>query len=358
MKRNFKTQIIFALVLVLVITSFTGCNSKKNTKENSKTSTTRIFKDSVDREVEVPTQIDKVAVSGPLAQIVVFAIAPDKLAGISNAWSDLELMYIDEKYKDLTELGQLYGGKGDLNSETLIDSGAQVVIDVGEPKDDISNDLDKLQEQTGIPFVHISATLDKMDTTYTMLGELLDMKEEGEKLAKYCRNKYDEIVDIANSVDKKDVLYITGESGLNVLAKDSFHAEVIDLLANNVAVVDSPSSKGTGNEVDMEQIYNWDPEVIIFAPDSIALSASDMPDWQKLRAIQSNEYYQVPEGPYNWMGFPPSVQRFLGMMWTAKVLYPKSADYDLAKDIKEYFKLFYHTDLSDSMANDFILDLQ
>lgn len=60
------------------------------------------------------------------------------------------------------------------------------------------------------------------------------------------------LVSIADSVDKVNLLYITGDEGLNVIAQGSFHAEVIDLLSNNLAVVDEPSSKGTGNEVDME----------------------------------------------------------------------------------------------------------
>ena len=54
--------------------------------EPATASETRIFTDSVGREVELPAQIDKVAVSGPLAQIVLFALCPDKLVGIANEW--------------------------------------------------------------------------------------------------------------------------------------------------------------------------------------------------------------------------------------------------------------------------------
>ncbi len=53
-------------------------------------------------------------------------------------------------------------------------------------------------------------------------------------------------------------------------------------------------------------------------------------------------------GPYNWMGFPPSVQRILGMLWMAKLLYPDAADYDLFTEVRAYFKLFYHCDLSEA----------
>ena len=144
-----------------------------------------------------------------------------------------------------------------------------MVIDVGEPKDSMAEDLDALQEQTGIPFVHIDAYLASMDDTYAMLGDLLAMPNEAQGLADYCRYAYDKVKAIADSVEKVNLLYVTGEEGLNVIARGSYHAEVIDMLCNNLAVVDEPSSKGTGNEVDMEQILNWNPDAVIFAPGSI-----------------------------------------------------------------------------------------
>ena len=51
-------------------------------------------------------------------------------------------------------------------------------------------------------------------------------------------------------------------------------------------------------------------------------------------------------GPYNWMGFPPSAQRLLGMLWMAKLLYPDAATYDLQAGVTQYFQMFYHCDLT------------
>ena len=343
-----KTQRLLALLLALVMTlSLAACGAQSAPTEDENTAPeTRVFTDSVGREVTVPVQIDQVAVSGPMAQIVLFALCPDKLVGISNAWDESAAQYLDTEYYNLPLLGQLYGGKGELNLETLLESGAQVVIDVGEAKGSIVEDLDALQEQTTIPFVHIDAALATMDETYTLLGDLLGMPDEAKTLADYCRSTYDRALTIADSVEKANLLYITGDAGLNVIAQGAYHAEVIDLLSNNLAVVDDPSSKGTGNEVDMEQILNWNPDVILFAPDSIYDTVAGDAAWQGVTAIQNGAYYEVPMGPYNWMGFPPSVQRLLGMLWMAKVLYPEAADYDLYTEAAEYFKLFYHCDLT------------
>lgn len=332
------------LLAVVMVLSLAACGTQSSPQTDD---TTRVFTDSVGREVEVPAQIDKVALSGPMAQIVLFALCPDKLVGVSNAWSTEAEQYLDEKYFTMPEIGQLYGGKGELNLETLLQSGAQIVIDVGEPKGSIAEDLDALQEQTGIPFVHITATTETTGDAYRMLGDLLNMKDEAETLAAYCEKIYDRTVSIAGSVEKANVLYVTGDMGQNVIAAGSYHAEILDLLTNNLAVVDEPSSKGTGNEVSMEQILTWDPDVVIFAPESIYDTVADDAAWQSVTAIKNGAYYEVPFVPYNWMGFPPSVQRYLGMMWLSKVLYPDAtAEYDLFSDVQEYYKLFYHCDLT------------
>lgn len=351
-----KTKRLLALVLALVMSlTLFACGRKAQddkTDDSTRTEdTTRVFTDSCGREVTVPVNVEKIAISGPLAQIVVFALAPDKLVGIANAWDESAAEFLDTKYYDLPLLGQLYGGKGEMNPETLLAAAPDVVIDVGEPKKTIVEDMDALQEQTGIPFVHIDAYLATMDETYTMLGDLLGMADEAKTLADYCRSTYDRALSIAGSVEKANILYITGDQGLNVIAQGSFHAEVIDMLANNLAVVDEPSSKGTGNEVDMEQILNWDPSIVFFAPGSIYSTVADNENWQTIPAIKDGKYYEVPFGPYNWMGFPPSVQRILGMQWMAKVLYPEAADYDMYEVTQTYFQLFYHCDLTIDQYN-------
>lgn len=348
-------SLLLALTLVLSLCACGGGaadtpaptqSAPAQTESAAPAAETRTFTDSVGRTVTLPARIDKVAVTGPLAQIVLFALCPDKLVGIANAWDVSAEAYLDTEYYNLPLLGQLYGGQGELNLETLLASGAQVVIDVGEPKDSIAEDLDALQEQTGLPFVHVTATTQTTGEAYRLLGELVGMEAEAEALASYCEEVYARAVDIAGRVDKVDLLYITGPDGQNVIAQNSYHSEIIDLLSNNLAVVESPSSKGTGNEVGLEQILLWDPDYIIFAPDSAYDAVGEDPAWGQLTAIAAGRYYETPMGPYNWMGFPPSVQRYLGMLWMAKLLYPEEAGYDLYEEVARYYDLFYHRALT------------
>jgi iron complex transport system substrate-binding protein len=46
------------------------------------------------------------------------------------------------------------------------------------------------------------------------------------------------------------------------------------------------------------------------------------------------------------MGSPPSINRYLGMIWLGKILYPQYAGYDLYAETSEYYRLFYGKDLT------------
>lgn len=331
----------FAAFLSLTVLCLFGCGAVQSAGGE-----TTLFTDSLSREVEVPAQIRHIAVTGLTAQLMLFSLAPDRLAGLADPWSDTAAQYWDKAYLDLPVLGQLYGGKGDLNPETLLQSGAEVILDIGEAKAGMASELDALQVQTGIPCIHIDASLSTMGSAYRLLGELLQLQPEAEALACYCENTYAKACTLASNVEKVRALYITGNAGQNVLAKNSYHSEAFDLLCDNLAVVEIPSAKGIGNEVSPEQILLWDPDYIVFAPDSIYADVADDPIWQTLPAVAAGNYCEVPAAPYNWMGFPPGAQRLLGMLWLGKVLYGDAAAYDLYTETAEFYRLFYHCELT------------
>lgn len=347
-----------------------------------------LFTDSCGREVTLPKSISKIAASGSLAQIILFAIAPEMLVGLASRFTESDRGIIPDSYFELPYLGKLYAS-ADLNIEALAAAGPELIIDIGEPKDSSTEDLDALQLQTNIPTVFISATLETMPETFRTLGTLLGKEKKGEELAAFCERVYARTCSIVEEVgnDKVNALIVGGEDGLSVLAKGSYHAELMDMLTNNLAVVDNPSSKGMGNAVDMEQLLLWNPDFILFMPDSIYTDVNGQKNkqeldtiendhknsheldamkneqknsqkldamekgqktWQELDAIANGNYVEVPYGPHNWMGMPPSVQRYLGMLWLTYVLYPEYCDYDIKEEITEYYRLFYSCELTDA----------
>lgn len=348
---------IFALILVITLALGLCACSGESSNRTTESVATKTFTDSCGRTVEVPEDITRVVASGQLAQIFVFSLAPEKMCAIASEWSEDAADYIDEKYYNLPEIGQMYGGSTDINVEELAKLAPQIVIDVGESKENMTEALDELTEQVGIPCVHIDAALSTMDEAYTMLGDLLGMEDEAEERAEYCREKYDRAIEIMEKVgeeNKKTVLYCLGDIGCNVICKGTYHSEVIDLVSDNLAVADAPTSKGTGNEVSIEQINKWNPEYIFFAPDTMYEYVEGDPLWENLTAIKNKNYYEVPYEIYNWMGFPPSVQRYMGMMWMEQILYPEYCDYDMYEETLEFYELFFHCSITRAQYDAFM----
>ena len=75
----------------------------------------------------------------------------------------------------------MYGSKATLYLEELLASGAELIIDLGDYKKGIAEDLDALESQIGIPVIFIEANLDNMASAYRTLGKVLSMEERGEE---------------------------------------------------------------------------------------------------------------------------------------------------------------------------------
>ena len=321
---------------------------------------TREFTDSTGRTVTLPASITKIAISGPLSQIYILPLAGDMLVGVSTAYAEDAQSYLPAYIYEKAEIGQLYGGKGEMDLEALLSAAPDVVIDIGEPKKTTAEDLAALTEQTGIPFIHIDATVADAPEAYRTLGRLLSREEKAEELAVWCENTYAMIAAMMERVDadgaRKSLLYCLGDKGVNVIARGSFHGETIHFMSDNLAVVEDVVSSGAGNEVDLEQILLWDPDVLIFAPASCYEAIASSEQWQSAGAVARGEYYKTPSGPYGWLSSPPAVQRYLGMLWLGELLYPGYAEYDLQEKVTEYYKLFYGCDLTEDMYRELMAD--
>lgn len=345
-----KRTLCLLLCLCLLAGMLSGCGPGGRKKEAGPTVS---FTDSAGRTVEIPEQIDAIAPSGSLAQMVLYTLCPEKLMGLCSSFSKKQKEYIKEEYWDLPTFGQFYGSGGTVNYEAIIEAAPDIIIDIGERKESIAEDMDSVQQKTGIPVIFIEASLTTMASAYETLGSILGCQERATQLADYT----DGVLQLAEENRAKltddqilDVIYVQGEYGTEVNAKGSTHAEVLDIVGvNNVAVLEEFGGRG-GDEVSMEQMLLWDPEVVLVSPDGNFDEIYDDPQWQSVTAIRNHRVYEVPIGPYNWLDRPPSMQRILGILWLGNLLYPELYDFDMVEKTQEFYKLFWDYDLSTEQA--------
>lgn len=375
--RFFKRKIgILALTLGVLMT-FTACNKNEPTKTTEIPSTEKVenkvekveedkdysFKilekgkvvDSIGREVQLPEKITKIAVAGPPAQMMMFTIAPEMLVGWGRS-PGLEMEpYLTDELMKLPELGTFFGKNASLNYEELIKLQPDVIIDVGEVKKDMAESLDGLQEQTGVPTIFVECMLENTGNAYRTLGKLLDKEESCNKQADYIENTLSDVREKREGIEEKTkVYYGRGDSGLQTNSIGSIHTEVIEFIGAENVYDDESKAGQSWEEVSMEQINLWNPEVIILGSDGNYDSILKDPVWENIKAVKDGKVYEAPAEPYDWLGSPPNANRIIGIKWLGNLIYPDIYDYDMKEETKEFYKLFYHTDITDEKINELL----
>ena len=106
--------------------------------------------------------------------------------------------------------------------------------------------------------------------------------------------------------------------------------------------------------VNMEQIYEWDPDIIIITtftetmPEDLYNNTIDGQDWSQVSAVLNGKVIKEPLGVYRW--FPPSGDAPLMLKWMAQTLHPDKFTYDMKEEIKAYYEEFYNYTLDDAQV--------
>ncbi len=364
MRKLKKHQIVtvFALLMLMLASILTGCGSKTaETSKKAEAPATKTITDQAGRKVTIPGTINKVYYTSPIGQIMVYVLAPEKMAGWTMELSDNEKKFMAKEYTNLPYLGGMQMN-AKINTEELVKADPDIILNVGpDPINDKTiSDSDKLQQQVNIPVVVVDGDIENTEKALTFVGELLGAQEKANEIISYCNKTMDEVVkatkDIPDS-EKARVYYAEGPKGLATEPSGSSHAELLDILnMTNVAQVEKNAGSGMSS-VSLEQVISWNPDIILSwstdrggAYDMIVNSS----DWKTINAVKNNKVYAIPNSPFNWFDRPPSISRFLGLKWLTATLYPDRYKVDMVKETKDFYKLFYHVDITDQDAKDLL----
>lgn len=321
---------------------------------NSETASKKVvFKDSLDREIELPGKIDRIAPSGGLANFVLYTLCPEKLVSSGNGFSEKAKDFIPEKYMKLPRTGSLYGRKATILPEEIIKLKPQVIIDIGEikgNKEEMAAELNKFQKTVNIPTIMVEASVEKtLSEAYRTLGRLVGKEKEAEVLAKFCEkvmNRADRTARKIPYSKKIKVYWAVGKDGLQTEVKGKMNVLPIDKVGG-LNVVNLPTNYGSTKSVTMEQLLVWKPDVIIAESRTVANHIKNDNLWKLLPAVKNNKVYVVPSLPYSFMASPPASNQLLGIIWLGNILYPEYNKYNMREEIVEFYDLFYHINLGE-----------
>ena len=363
---NKKHRHLLALMLCFVMTvslfagySETKAASEETTQSEEQTETqetgeTREITDMAGRKVTVPAaeDIESVFSTGPVAAIFMYMVAPDKLLGWNYELNDVEKSIILEKYHDLPNFGM-----GDaISYEAVIAANPTIALNCGKINDAMVSDCDALSKSLGIPVIAVDNELNNSAEAFRFMGELLGVEDHAEELAEYSEKIFTDIASLADipEDEKVSVYFGNGEDSLETAPRGSQHAQILDAV-NVTNVADLELGDGSRVQISAEQLLAWDPDVIVVngepkADKSGSSAAEDIlnnPDYASLKAVQDNKVYGTPNAPFSWVDRPAGPNRLIGMRWLSAVVYPEYIKCDVNEEIREFFNLFYHVDLSD-----------
>lgn len=342
--------ISLVLTLTMLIGVISGCTS--NTANTS--TETVSYTDDIGRTVEIPTNIERVASSGAISDVFLYTICPDKMVGFATKFPAMADGFIPQQYLDLPVYGQYYGKNANMNVEALVAADPQIIIDMGEAKDDIAESLDSLQEQSGIPVVFVETSIDSFDTAYEKLGNILNMEDVTAPMAEYCRNTIDMANNNRNKIgDSQQInLYDCDTDILTAVPKDSINGAVIkEVGANNVADFGESNNKKNFNQTSKEQLIQWNPDIILVNSEDAYNDVKSDISLATIDAVQNNKVYMIPQAPYSFLGGPAAVNQIMGIQWLGNLLYPDLYNYDIGQRIKDFYNLFYHCQPTDEQIN-------
>lgn len=306
---------------------------------------TTTITDTAGRAVGVPATIRKVFAAGPPASVFVLALVPDKLAGWSRALRSDEVPFLPSELGRLPELGRLTGRGNTANVEVVMGIKPDLILDIGSTSATYVSLADRVQQATGIPYLLFDGRLKDTPRLLRELGRALQAGERSEAQAVYVETVLAAIDARLARVapdQRPRVFYARGPNGLATAPRGSLQAEVFELAGARNVAEPPPGFAANLFTVSIEQVLQWQPDVIVTIDPAFAAAVRTRPEWQGVPAVRNGRVHVAPELPFGWIDAPPALNRILGVEWLVRILHPDLFAEPLGPRIVDFHRLFYH----------------
>lgn len=300
--------------------------------------------DQTGRLVSIPQPVTRIVSAYGISTYYVYALG----AGdhIVNAWY-VQIKGLSKAPDALWKMEPKLDEKlsfGTPNLEDIVSRSPDLVLTNPTKHSDLSDRLINL----GIPAIqYVAETPKAMKEAMLLTGQALGQEtaNRAQDFAIYYDQMMTRIADATKAIADTDRLhiYFCGSSPLRAASGDMYQSLMVDA-AGGASV--SAGLRGYWNDVNIEQILVWNPDVIIITSYG-GLTRQQIlndPDWQTIRAVKNGRVYKMPALAAAWD--TPVPDSLLGIMWLAHVLYPNEINIDLASECRTFYSKFYGYALS------------
>ena len=344
-------HVLASLVLAAALVC-AGCDSspsQSSQKASSQTSAQpATVIDCAGRTVELPEHVDSVAcLYAYTGHVCVLLGCEDKISAVVKGLKRDHLM--ERKIENLADLPSPYN-QGAINIEEL----AAVAPDLIFLRTDILQDAGEVEklDGVGIPYVVVDyITAEDQINSIEVMGASLGCSDRAQAYTDYYRATFnmvrERVADIPEA-ERKTVFHSVNE----VVRTDipgTLSYEVLEA-AGCVNVVRASSElqlDGDKGNATVEQIYVWDPDVVLANEPAATAYFNTDDKFSGLRAVREGNVFQLPVGISRW-AHPGSVESPIAALYIAQLLYPEHfTDIDMFQETKDFYSRFFDIELSD-----------
>jgi iron complex transport system substrate-binding protein len=299
--------------------------------------------DATGRRIALPDKIARVMPAGPPAAVVLYVLAPDKMVGWPAAPSPAAREFLVPPPRDLPALGRLTGRGDTANVEVVIAAKPDLILDFGSVSPTFVSLAERVQQQTGVPYLLFNGRLDNTAGAIRQVGAVLGVAERAEAIARYVEETEQlldaRLKDIAPEARRR--VYLARQAdGLETGLTGSINTEIIERAGAINVALRGAGRAGLAN-VSMEQIIAWAPDTIITSDARFFGSYAANALWAPVPAVAAHRVYLAPRLPFGWIDEPPSINRAIGLRWLGGLLYPDKFPEDLHAVARDFYRLFY-----------------
>lgn len=361
MKRLKKT--VFGVLAGMLLLSAAGCGGNENTTEIGKSDETHVIVDHLGYEIEVPYEIDRIAVGNILpipSVLTVFFDSAEKIVGMSpNSMNAAENGLLGELYPEVLNAQTGYMNGTDINLEELMKLEPDLVIySASQPEQG-----EQLRE-AGFAAVAVSVNkweynaIETLNQWITLLSKLFPENDKSELVAEYSADIYEMVQERVKNIpeeEKERVFFLFKYSDTEMQTSgENFFGQ---FWAEAVGAVNVAEEIQTDNQVsvNMEQVYAWNPSMIYISnftaaqPTDLYTNGIGNYDWSAIEAVQEEQVFKMPLGMYR--SYTPGVDTPVTLLWFAKTTYPELfEDIDMVQETKDYYMEVFGVELTDEQA--------
>lgn len=277
----------------------------------------------------------------PAASIVIAVDRTAKhLVGMNDAsWTAVRDGTLGTAFPDaLSVRHDVAGPEFAPNIESILALEPDVVVQWASQGDEIITPLEK----AGLPVLGVNyGTLQDVNTWLTMFATMLGKNQRAQDMNARLIADRDAVVARTESTSgsRPRVLYfLRSAESLTVTGAGSYNDEYIRLVGGSNAAAEIP---GPNQDVDIEKILDWDPEIVLLGNFDGGMPADIYGDkvWATTAAVKSRRVYKVPFGGYRWD--PPSHESPLMWNWLSALVHPEAEQIDLRGKIGDDYDFFY-----------------